>query len=220
MRKILLLLWLISSYEVFAQDAEEKEHTFFVNIGAGLGFTNYNFHTNSPNAPYTAPEINEAFILSLPFKASLMYHNPIMNVGYGLDERRINIGIGLKRQGLTGDYYDYDSTEYVDLRTTFYKFTGRVELILIEHERNGRTGGFGALIEAGSFFTRNPIGRPTRNGFCISVGGFYFHQVTDNLFLTLEVNEGYDRYKSLINLDYSTHNLFSTEILLGLRIKI
>ena len=220
MRKFLLLLGLLSSYAAYSQDTEEKLHTFFVNVNGGLGFTNYNFNSNSPNAPYTAPEVNSAFVLSLPFKANLMYHHSIMNVGYGLDERKINIGLGIKRQGLSGDYYDYDSTEYVALRTSFYKFTGRVELILIENERNGRSGGFGAFIEAGSFFVRNPIGRPTANGFCIAAGGFYFHQITDNLFLYLEVNEGYDRYKTIINLDYSTHNLLTSEILIGLRIKI
>lgn len=221
MKKLSLLLFLLSvSFGLRAQLEDEKTHTFLISAIGGLGFSNYYFDSNSPAAPYTAPEVNETNILSLPFKINFLYHHSVMNVGSGLDTRGINFGIGVKRQGLNGSYYDYDETDYIKISSSFYKVYGRAELILIQNERRQKKSGFGVLLEGGTFFVRTPIGTGSSNGFMICLGGFYFHQLTDNLFFFFETSQSYDRYRSIINHDFSTHTLFTSEALIGLRFKI
>jgi hypothetical protein len=212
----ILLLFSFSSYSQTFQ--EEKPFSIIISGLGGAGFINYNFTNNNPTPSYYQPEQTSAVLWELPLKVNLLFHHRAFHIGGGLDRRDINFGVGVKRQSLSGEYYDYLYGEYKKVNSILLKLYGRGELMIIQHERGDKVSGFGGFLEGGSLSVSHPVGTRASGGFGLGFGGFYFGHITHNFFITLELATNYDRYKSYVNNDLSTHNLFSNEIMLGLRV--
>jgi len=216
----LLFILLFLSATTYSQVAQEKTFSMILSCIGGAGFINYNFTNNNPYPNYYQPDHTSAVLLNIPIKINVLFHHQAFHIGGGLDRRDINIGVGVKRQSISGRYYDYLQDEDKNLNATLFKIYGRGELTIIEHERGGNRGGFAGFFEGGSLSVRHGVGVSASSGLCLGLGGLYFRQLTHNFFITVELATGYDRYKSYYNSGISTHNLFSNEIMAGVRVAL